>query len=64
MIQPLCETVAEILYVGDPVSLPDGQYLYKNYIYVVENGVLAHIFSALTDENQLSLELEKEVVLV
>ena len=63
MIQLLCEAIAEKTYIGDSVSLPDGQYLYKNYIYVVENGVLAHIFSALTDENQLSLELEKEVVL-
>jgi hypothetical protein len=48
--------------IGDHVPLEDGEYVFGDKLYIVENETLEHIFSAIVDENQLSLQFEEEGV--
>lgn len=43
------------LSFGDAVPLADGEYVSLKYEYRVVNGVIAEIFNAVLDEDQLSL---------
>lgn len=41
--------------IDDEVPLEDGQYENSGYFYVIENQTLTGVFSAKTDESQMSL---------
>jgi hypothetical protein len=63
-MKSLMEVIAEEWKVGDVVGLSDGDYELFNRIYVVRDGVLTGIFFAEVDENQVSLNLDRELVTV
>lgn len=42
---------------GDTVNLHDGEYLANNFSYYIEDNKIKYVFSILTTEDQLTLEL-------
>ncbi|MFC7394276.1 hypothetical protein [Scopulibacillus cellulosilyticus] len=46
------------LTIGDSVLLEDGEYTFNQYIFIVKDSIIKHIYSSVIDSNQLSLEIE------